>query len=110
MSGECGASGYYTAYSHSFFENALHDLAIEEGKVRQKRPPIKCVPDAFIQLVVHEWGHLRYGVFDEYPLDGDQKFYFAGNGWEAVRCSLAIKGTKDNTTTTDVRVMLLLKN
>ncbi|OCT85204.1 calcium-activated chloride channel regulator 1 [Xenopus laevis] len=44
------------------------------------------------RVFVHEWAHLRWGVFDEYNLD--KPFYFAGNGKvEATRCSADITGT-----------------
>ncbi|XP_072016163.1 calcium-activated chloride channel regulator 1-like isoform X2 [Amphiura filiformis] len=45
------------------------------------------------RVLVHEWGHYRWGVFDEYPLPGMSHFYAASNGdIEAVRCVLAIPG------------------
>ncbi|NP_001267595.1 chloride channel accessory 4 gene 1 L homeolog precursor [Xenopus laevis] len=44
------------------------------------------------RVFVHEWAHLRWGVFDEY--NHDKPFYFAGNGKvEATRCSADIIGT-----------------
>ncbi|XP_011353888.1 calcium-activated chloride channel regulator 1 [Pteropus vampyrus] len=39
---------------------------------------------------VHEWAHLRWGVFDEY--NNDQKFYLSNGKNKAVRCSAAITG------------------
>ncbi|PIK62281.1 putative epithelial chloride channel protein-like, partial [Apostichopus japonicus] len=43
--------------------------------------------------LVHEWAHFRWGVFDEYPLQGDDHFYAAGNGeFEATKCVAAIPG------------------
>ncbi|XP_066450835.1 calcium-activated chloride channel regulator 1-like [Eleutherodactylus coqui] len=55
--------------------------------------------DRFIQsygprgrVFVHEWAHLRWGVFDEY--NSDKPFYISGNGKvEATRCSADIEGT-----------------
>ncbi|KAM8791745.1 calcium-activated chloride channel regulator 1-like [Rhynchonycteris naso] len=42
---------------------------------------------------VHEWAHLRWGVFDEY--DEDQPFYISSkNTIEATRCSTRITGKK----------------
>lgn len=44
------------------------------------------------RLLVHEWAHLRWGVFDEY--NEDQPFYSASSSKkiEATRCSPGIKG------------------
>ncbi|XP_063138301.1 calcium-activated chloride channel regulator 4 isoform X2 [Rattus norvegicus] len=43
------------------------------------------------RLLVHEWAHLRWGVFDEY--NEDQPFYSASSKKiEATRCSTGIKG------------------
>ncbi|XP_006919439.1 calcium-activated chloride channel regulator 1 [Pteropus alecto] len=39
---------------------------------------------------VHEWAHLRWGVFNEY--NNDQKFYLSNGKNKAVRCSAAITG------------------
>ncbi|ELV10231.1 Calcium-activated chloride channel regulator 1 [Tupaia chinensis] len=39
---------------------------------------------------VHEWAHLRWGVFDEY--NKDQKFYLSNGKNQAVKCSAAING------------------
>ncbi|XP_066283830.1 calcium-activated chloride channel regulator 1-like [Branchiostoma lanceolatum] len=45
------------------------------------------------RVLVHEWGHLRWGLFDEYA-SGDNAFYIHENGEvQATRCSLAIQGT-----------------
>nr|XP_048309633.1 calcium-activated chloride channel regulator 1-like [Myodes glareolus] len=41
---------------------------------------------------VHEWAHLRWGVFDEY--NNEEKFYQSKGKAEAVRCSAAITGKK----------------
>ncbi|KAM6167936.1 calcium-activated chloride channel regulator 4-like [Erethizon dorsatum] len=44
------------------------------------------------RLLVHEWAHLRWGVFDEY--NEDQPFYRAeSKKIEATRCSTGISGT-----------------
>ncbi|XP_032011352.1 calcium-activated chloride channel regulator 1 [Hylobates moloch] len=40
---------------------------------------------------VHEWAHLRWGVFDEY--NNDEKFYLSNGRIQAVRCSAGITGT-----------------
>ena len=46
------------------------------------------------QVIVHEWGHLRYGVFDEYPTAAESNyFYSASNGEiEGTRCTFGLKG------------------
>ncbi|PIK51796.1 putative epithelial chloride channel protein-like [Apostichopus japonicus] len=45
------------------------------------------------KTLTHEWAHLRWGVFDEYPLQGDRKFYAASDGSiQGTRCVLAIEG------------------
>ncbi|XP_005385415.1 PREDICTED: calcium-activated chloride channel regulator 4-like [Chinchilla lanigera] len=44
------------------------------------------------RLLVHEWAHLRWGVFDEY--NEDQPFYLSkSKKIEATRCSSGISGT-----------------
>ncbi|KAI8511258.1 chloride channel [Branchiostoma belcheri] len=44
------------------------------------------------RVLVHEWGHLRWGLFDEYA-SGDNAFYLHENGEvQATRCSLAVRG------------------
>ncbi|XP_070534069.1 calcium-activated chloride channel regulator 4-like [Ptychodera flava] len=49
------------------------------------------------KVTVHEWAHLRWGVFDEYPEDDDQHFYYDQNGRvEPTRCSESVVGeTRD---------------
>ncbi|XP_077985931.1 calcium-activated chloride channel regulator 4A-like [Glandiceps talaboti] len=45
------------------------------------------------KVIVHEWGHLRWGLFDEYPVDDDEHFYYDENGQiQPTRCSKDIKG------------------
>ncbi|XP_033644207.1 calcium-activated chloride channel regulator 1-like [Asterias rubens] len=50
------------------------------------------------RILVHEWGHLRWGLFDEYPdpvgdPDNYQEFYYAPDTqqFEGVRCSYDYK-------------------
>ncbi|KAK3104515.1 hypothetical protein FSP39_003780 [Pinctada imbricata] len=42
-------------------------------------------------IIVHEWGHLRFGVFDEYPTIIRrgilQRFYNEGGTWKPVRAN-----------------------
>lgn len=44
--------------------------------------------------MVHEWGHLRWGLFDEYPYEYEESFYFSPSTEtiEATRCSTNIQG------------------
>ncbi|XP_076976496.1 calcium-activated chloride channel regulator 1 [Tamandua tetradactyla] len=42
------------------------------------------------RVFVHEWAHLRWGVFDEY--NKDQKFYLSNKRNKPVRCSAGITG------------------
>ncbi|XP_012516503.1 PREDICTED: calcium-activated chloride channel regulator 1 [Propithecus coquereli] len=42
------------------------------------------------RVFVHEWSHLRWGVFDEY--NNDQKFYLSNGKSKAVKCSADIVG------------------
>ncbi|XP_077986825.1 calcium-activated chloride channel regulator 1-like [Glandiceps talaboti] len=46
------------------------------------------------KVLVHEWGHLQWGLFDEYPTDIKDQYYVDGSSGkaEATRCSLAITG------------------
>ncbi|XP_070557436.1 calcium-activated chloride channel regulator 4A-like [Ptychodera flava] len=45
------------------------------------------------KVVVHEWGHLQWGLFDEYPIEEDEHFYLDTNGRvEPSRCSESITG------------------
>nr|XP_006816547.1 PREDICTED: epithelial chloride channel protein-like [Saccoglossus kowalevskii] len=46
------------------------------------------------KVLVHEWSHLRWGVYDEYPSPITGQYFYAGdNGQiEATRCSLAVTG------------------
>ncbi|ELT94441.1 hypothetical protein CAPTEDRAFT_194881 [Capitella teleta] len=52
------------------------------------------------KVLVHEWGHYRFGLFDEYPLKDNQQFYISSDGFiEATRCSLEIDGELYNSET-----------
>ncbi|XP_021545829.1 calcium-activated chloride channel regulator 1 [Neomonachus schauinslandi] len=42
------------------------------------------------RVFVHEWAHLRWGVYDEYS--NNEKFYLFNGRREAVRCSTGITG------------------
>ncbi|XP_003260064.2 calcium-activated chloride channel regulator 4 isoform X1 [Nomascus leucogenys] len=71
---ECGEKGEYIHFTP--------DLLLGK-KQNEYGPPGK--------LFVHEWAHLRWGVFDEY--NEDQPFYRAkSKKIEATRCSAGISG------------------
>ncbi|XP_070557598.1 calcium-activated chloride channel regulator 1-like isoform X2 [Ptychodera flava] len=45
------------------------------------------------KVIVHEWGHLRWGLFDEYPRSQNEHFYLnEDREVEATRCSLSVVG------------------
>ena len=45
------------------------------------------------RTLVHEWGHLRWRLRDEYPVAGEERFYRDSNGGvEAVKCGKHMKG------------------
>ncbi|XP_053549080.1 calcium-activated chloride channel regulator 1-like [Bombina bombina] len=73
--GGCGEQGKYIHLTPDFMiQNGLSNMFGPRGRV-----------------FVHEWAHLRWGVFDEY--NNEVPFYIAGNGAvEATRCSLNIRG------------------
>ncbi|XP_036208489.1 calcium-activated chloride channel regulator 1-like [Myotis myotis] len=72
--GQCGEKGQYIHFTPNFLlTNNLHTYG-SPGRV-----------------FVHEWAHLRWGVFDEYNVD--QPFYISSkNTIEATRCSTQITG------------------
>ncbi|KAG8436687.1 hypothetical protein GDO86_007686 [Hymenochirus boettgeri] len=74
--GGCGEPGKYIHFTPEFFlDDGLIPVYGPQGRV-----------------FVHEWAHLRWGVFDEYNYD--IPFYFDGNGKiEATRCSSDIIGS-----------------
>ncbi|XP_077189222.1 calcium-activated chloride channel regulator 1-like [Paroedura picta] len=86
--GGCGEKGRYIHFTSNFLtDDSLYDVYGPRGRV-----------------LVHEWAHLRWGVFDEY--NNDAPFYTAGqNKAEATRCSADVTGqyvfpTKDGKTRT----------
>lgn len=52
------------------------------------------------KVIVHEWGHLRWGLFEEYPIGTDikQNFYYSTttNSLEPSRCTVNVKGRNRN--------------
>ncbi|XP_064594617.1 calcium-activated chloride channel regulator 1-like [Liolophura sinensis] len=77
-SSPCGKPGEYMQLTPEYLKNGT--IAGQYG--------------TYEKVIVHEWAHLRYGVFDEYP-DGflSPEFYAAQNGEiEGTRCSTALRG------------------
>jgi calcium-activated chloride channel regulator 4 len=71
---ECGEKAEYIHFTPDF---------VLGKKLNEYGPPGR--------LLVHEWAHLRWGVFDEY--NEDQPFYSAkSKKIEATRCSTGISG------------------
>ncbi|XP_051021569.1 calcium-activated chloride channel regulator 3A-1-like [Acomys russatus] len=71
--GQCGDPGQYIHFTPKFLTENL-SMYGPRGRV-----------------FVHEWAHLRWGVFDEY--NTDRPFYMSGKKTvEATRCSLSITG------------------
>ena len=53
--------------------------------------------------IVHEWGHLRWGLRDEYPVDGYPGFYRdSDREVAAVKCGKYMKGSHVDYITGDV--------
>ncbi|XP_075143320.1 calcium-activated chloride channel regulator 1-like [Leptodactylus fuscus] len=74
--GGCGEQGQYIHFTPSFL--------LQENFTSLYGP--------FGKVFVHEWAHLRWGVFEEH--NPDQPFYISGKGQvEATRCSVSINGT-----------------
>ncbi|XP_057570051.1 calcium-activated chloride channel regulator 1 isoform X2 [Hippopotamus amphibius kiboko] len=72
--GKCGEKGQYIHFTPNFL--LTNDLPIYGSRGR---------------VFVHEWAHLRWGIFDEYNVD--QPFYISRrNTIEATRCSAHITG------------------
>ncbi|XP_077986346.1 calcium-activated chloride channel regulator 1-like, partial [Glandiceps talaboti] len=54
------------------------------------------------KVVVHEWGHMQWGIFDEYGTRPDNQYYTDTSGIvEATRCSFAITGQSYDITKCD---------
>lgn len=70
---DCGSESQYIHFTPNFL---LDDSLIQTYGLRGR-------------VLVHEWAHLRWGVYDEY--NEDKPFYFS-NGVQATRCSKHITG------------------
>ena len=57
------------------------------------------------KVLVHEWGHLRWGLFDEYPIGGDITEHFyqspSTNTIEASKCNINVLGRNRHRMTGD---------
>ncbi|XP_062412564.1 calcium-activated chloride channel regulator 1-like [Sardina pilchardus] len=73
--GQCGNESQYIHLTPNFLlDDQLTDVYGERGRV-----------------FVHEWAHLRWGLYDEYS--EEEPFYLSGEGKvEATRCSINITG------------------
>ncbi|XP_053378466.1 calcium-activated chloride channel regulator 1-like [Mercenaria mercenaria] len=69
----CGKGGHYMHLSPKF--------------LLQKRRSSWGLHD---RVIVHEWGHLRWGLYNELPMG--EKFYQAGGKWNPVRCTDSVDG------------------
>ncbi|XP_051963013.1 calcium-activated chloride channel regulator 3A-1-like [Xyrauchen texanus] len=72
--GECGSESQYIHFTPNFL---INDKLIEPYGTRGR-------------VLVHEWAHLRWGVYDEYS--EENPFYHSAGHFEATRCSKNIAG------------------
>ncbi|XP_060582245.1 calcium-activated chloride channel regulator 1-like [Ruditapes philippinarum] len=72
---KCGSPGRFIYLPASFL--------IEEGKTQFGYHE---------NVVVREWGHLRWGLWDEYGNKKNRQFYLEDGQWKPVRCSTSITG------------------
>nr|XP_002127942.1 calcium-activated chloride channel regulator 4-like isoform X1 [Ciona intestinalis] len=78
---QCGDPGEYIHLTPNFLSQAGYEQNYgNKGKA-----------------LVHEWAHLRWGVYDEYASEGYAPFYYSNRGggqpyMEATRCPLALGG------------------
>ncbi|XP_044157450.1 calcium-activated chloride channel regulator 4A-like [Bufo gargarizans] len=82
--GQCGEPGRYIHLTPNFMLTDMTSIYGPRGKV-----------------LLHEWAHLRWGVYDEYNLQ--TPFYFSSSGGkslQATRCSSQITGILVNKTMT----------
>ncbi|XP_064641630.1 calcium-activated chloride channel regulator 1-like [Lineus longissimus] len=84
--GGCGEPGEFIHLTPEYLLN------INETQYRWG-PPDKSL--------VHEWAHLRWGLFDEYPIEkeGDGHFYQTGKTLNPVRCTEDVRGQPLNSKT-----------
>ncbi|XP_016328927.1 epithelial chloride channel protein-like [Sinocyclocheilus anshuiensis] len=72
--GECGTMAEYIHFTPEYL---LNDTVIQLYGLRGR-------------VFVHEWAHLRWGVYDEYS--EEMPFYYSNGRIEATRCSKNIEG------------------
>ncbi|XP_002730442.1 calcium-activated chloride channel regulator 1-like [Saccoglossus kowalevskii] len=75
---KCGEPGLYVHLTERWIKDEEYSWAFwgDPGKV-----------------IVHEWAHLRWGVYDEYPTQDNEHFYYDENGHvQPTRCSEAVTG------------------
>ncbi|KAL8587151.1 hypothetical protein ACOMHN_026119 [Nucella lapillus] len=78
---ECGQPGLYIHLTPTYLKD--NDVINKWG------PPEK--------TLVHEWAHLRWGLFDEYPIDPqDAEFYQHEGKWYPTRCTEEVDGSIHN--------------
>ncbi|XP_076448467.1 calcium-activated chloride channel regulator 4-like [Babylonia areolata] len=78
---ECGQPGLYIHLTPSYLK--------DDDVVNKWGPPEK--------TLVHEWAHLRWGLFDEYPIDPeDAEFYRHEGAWHPTRCTAEVDGSIHN--------------
>ncbi|XP_016100338.1 epithelial chloride channel protein-like [Sinocyclocheilus grahami] len=78
--GECGAEGQYIHFTPNF----LRDTTLIKPYGPKGR------------VLVHEWAHLRWGVYDEYS--EEMPFYYSNGNIEATGCSKNIDGQLSDVT------------
>jgi calcium-activated chloride channel regulator 3/4 len=76
LRGECGLPAEHMHLTADYFLNKNH-IELSYG--------------SYENVLIHEWAHFRYGVFDEHPhktLENNEEFYLNSNGEiEATRCN-----------------------
>ncbi|XP_077978801.1 calcium-activated chloride channel regulator 3A-1-like [Glandiceps talaboti] len=83
--GSCGEEGEYIHLTPNFLLDTEWTLETFGDPAR---------------VLVHEWGHYRWGLFDEYSTSDDGHFYLNQNGHvEVTRCSKYVAGFSWNTRT-----------
>ncbi|KAK7507541.1 hypothetical protein BaRGS_00001476 [Batillaria attramentaria] len=84
---EAATTKAYAGCGHSGVRVTLTtDVVMNSALARSLGPPER--------VLVHEWAHFRWGVFDEYALSGEPQFYYSPKSGtlEGVRCTEKIRG------------------
>lgn len=85
---------YVVNYATGCGEPALHLHFTPEYFLNEQRALYTFGP--YSNVLVHEWAHFRYGVFDEHPhktSENNQEFYINERGEvEATRCAATLTG------------------